>query len=150
TVQALNDLGDPVPGYTGTVHFTSGDGRAVLPADYTFTATDAGSHTFHVTLKTAGTKSVTVADLMTGGLTTTTGGIVVSPAAAATFLLTAPASVTRGTAFGLTLTVQDAYGNMVTGYAGTVHFTSSDGTATLPANYTFSATDAGVHTFTNA
>jgi hypothetical protein len=58
--------------------------------------------------------------------------------------------VTRGEAFSLTLTVQDGYGNVVTGYTGTVRFTSSDGTATLPANYTFTATDAGVHTFTNA
>ena len=39
---------------------------------------------------------------------------------------------------------------MVTGYVGTVHFTSSDGTATLPVNHTFTAADAGVHTFTNA
>jgi hypothetical protein len=35
------------------------------------------------------------------------------------------------------------------GIAGTVHFTSSDSTATLPANYTFTAADAGVHTFVN-
>jgi hypothetical protein len=149
TVQALNDLGAPVPGYTGTVHFTSSDGRAVLPADYTFTATDQGAHAFNVTLKTASSQSVTVAD-PTGGLTATTGAIAVSPAAAATFILTAPASVIRGAAFSVTLTVQDAYGNVVTGYTGTVRFTSSDGAATLPANYTFTATDAGVHTFTNA
>ena len=37
---------------------------------------------------------------------------------------------------------------MVTGYTGTVHFTSTDNTATLPANYTFTAADKGVHTFT--
>jgi hypothetical protein len=149
TVQALNDLGDAVPGYTGTVHFTSSDGRAVQPADYAFTATDQGAHAFNVTLKTPGSQSVTVAD-PTGGLTATTGAIAVSPAAAATFILTTSASVTRGVAFSLTLTVQDAYGNVVTGYTGTVHFTSSDGAATLPANYTFTPTDAGVHTFTNA
>jgi hypothetical protein len=45
--------------------------------------------------------------------------------------------------------VEDAYGNVVTGYVGTVHFNSSDGTATLPPNYTFTAADAGVHSFTN-
>jgi hypothetical protein len=48
----------------------------------------------------------------------------------------------------VTLTVEDAYGNVVTGYRGTVHFTSSDSTASLPANYSFTASDAGVHTFT--
>jgi hypothetical protein len=48
----------------------------------------------------------------------------------------------------VTLTVYDAYGNVATGYTGTVHFSSSDGKAALPANYTFTAADAGVHTFT--
>ena len=36
---------------------------------------------------------------------------------------------------------------MVTGYTGTIHFSSSDKTATLPSNYTFTAADKGVHTF---
>jgi adhesin/invasin len=53
-------------------------------------------------------------------------------------------------AFSLTLTVEDAFGNVVTGYSGTVHFSSSDNMATLPNNYTFTAADAGVHTFANA
>ena len=43
----------------------------------------------------------------------------------------------------------DAYGNIATGYVGTVHFSSSDSTATLAANYTFTAADAGQHTFIN-
>ena len=38
-------------GYTGTVHFTSSDGAAVLPANSTLTN---GVGTFSVTLKTAG------------------------------------------------------------------------------------------------
>jgi hypothetical protein len=45
------------------------------------------------------------------------------------------------------VTAQDAYGNTATGYTGTVHFTSSDGAASLPVNYTFVALDAGVHSF---
>jgi hypothetical protein len=72
----------------------------------------------------------------------------VNPAAASRFLISAPASVTAGVAFSLTITVEDAYGNVVTGYTGTVHFTSTDPKATLPANYTFTAADKGVHTFT--
>src|SRR5262249_41805642 len=46
--------------YTGTVYFTSTDGKAALPEDYTFTVADAGVHTFSATLKTAGTQSITV------------------------------------------------------------------------------------------
>src|SRR5581483_4292805 len=41
------------------------------------------------------------------------------------------------------------FGNTITSYTGTVHFTSNDGAASLPANYTFVAGDSGVHTFTN-
>jgi hypothetical protein len=33
------------------------------------------------------------------------------------------------------------------GDIGTVHFKSTDATALLPANYTFTAADKGVHTF---
>jgi uncharacterized repeat protein (TIGR03803 family) len=147
TVEALDANGNPCPSYTGTVHFTSSDPQAVLPANYTFTSGDAGKHTFSVTLKTAGTQSLTATDTATGSLTGTASGVV-NPAAAAKFLLTAPSGVTHGVAFSVTLTVEDAFGNVVTGYLGTVHFRSSDGTATLPANYTFTAADAGVHTFT--
>jgi len=44
-----------------SIHFTSSDSAAVLPAEYYFTATDAGSHTFTngVTLMTAGSQSIT-------------------------------------------------------------------------------------------
>jgi adhesin/invasin len=47
------------------------------------------------------------------------------------------------------LKVEEAYGNVVTSYTGTVHFSSSDSTASLPSNYKFTGTDVGVHTFTN-
>ena len=148
TVTLLDAIGNVATGYVGVVHFSSSDLSAGLPLNYTFTSADAGTHTFSVTLKKAGTQSITATDTLTGSLTGTSGGIVVSPAAAAKFVLTAPQGVKRGVAFSLTLTVQDAYGNTVTGYVGTVKFTSSDGTAILPASYTFTKTDQGVHTFT--
>ena len=68
--------------------------------------------------------------------------------AATRFILKAPSSVTAGVAFSLTLSIQDAYGNVVVDYTGTIHFTSTDRTATLPADYTFTAANQGVHTFT--
>src|SRR5205823_4459205 len=60
-----------------------------------------------------------------------------------------PGSATAGSAFNVTVTALDAFGNTATGYTGTVHFTSTDGAATLPTNYPFVAGDNGVHTFTN-
>ncbi len=146
TVTLKDPYGNIAGGYTGTVHFTSSDAKAVLPGNYTFTAADAGVHTFSAALKTAGTQSLTVTDATTASLSGTDGGITVKPAAASKFIIAAPASVTAGVPFSLTLTVEDAYGNVVTGYTRT--FTSTDNKATLPANYTFTTADKGVHTFT--
>ena len=47
----------------------------------------------------------------------------------------------------LKVTVLDAFGNKVKDYAGTVHFSDSLTALGLPANYTFTAADAGVHSF---
>src|SRR5262249_39561681 len=105
-----------------------------------------GVHTFSVVLKTAGTQSLTAADLVSG-LTGTQGGIVVNPAPASQFRLTAPAAVNALTPFQITVTALDPYGNQATGYTGTMHFTSSHSLAWLPADYTFTSTDAGQHTF---
>jgi hypothetical protein len=99
-----------------------------------------------VTFKTAGNQALTVADPLSG-ITGTQGGISVSPAAASQFRLDAPTTVTALTPMRITVTALDPYGNQVVGYTGTVHFTSTDSLAWLPADYTFSAADAGQHTF---
>src|SRR5207247_10197483 len=50
--------------------------------------------------------------------------------------LSAPATVTSGQAFNVTVVAEDDLGNPVTSYAGTVHFSSSDTSSgvTLPAD----------------
>jgi adhesin/invasin len=55
----------------GTVHFSSSDGTATLPKNYTFTAADAGVHTFTSAfiLKKRGTQTITVADIVNSALT---------------------------------------------------------------------------------
>src|SRR5262249_60594851 len=75
--------------------------------------------------------------------------VTVTPAAADHFLLSVPTGASAGVPFDLVVTVQDQYGNTVTGYAGTVHFTTDDPdpSAALPPDYTFTADDAGTHTF---
>src|SRR5262249_953106 len=121
--------------------------KAVLPGNYAFTAADAGMHTFNATLKKAGSQSLTATDTANAAITGAQS-VTVNPAAASQLLLSAPASVNAGAKFSLTVTVVDAYGNLVTGHRGTIRFGSSDSTATLPKNYTFTAADQGVHTFT--
>jgi ELWxxDGT repeat protein len=147
TVTARDAYGNRASGYTGTVRFTSSDAQAVLPGTYTFTASDAGTHTFSATLKTAGYQSLTATDAANGALTGAQGSILVNAAAASRLILSAPNSVKANTAFSVTVTVVDAYGNVVTDYTGTLSFSSSDATARLPKKYTFTAADQGMHTF---
>jgi hypothetical protein len=115
--------------------------------DYTFTLADTGRHTFSATLKTAGGESLTVTDTANSAIAATRS-ITITPAAPSRLLLSAPASVKAGVKFSLTVSVVDAYGNVVTGYRGKISFRSSDSSASLPGNYTFTAADAGVHIFT--
>jgi hypothetical protein len=67
---------------------------------------------------------------------------------AISFSLSAPATVTAGKPFQVTLTARNAAGQTATNYLGTVHFSSSDVNALLPADFTFTAADSGVHVFT--
>ncbi len=154
TVTAENAAGQTLTTYTGTVHFTTSDTGAgiVLPANYTFTTADNGSHTFTngVTLVTAGSQTVTATDTsnsaITGQATVTVGA-----AAASTLTLSAPSSSSQNGPFTVTVTATDPYGNLATGYVGTVSFTTSDTGpgVVLPGNYTFGLADKGSHTFTN-
>ncbi|MDB5306227.1 MAG: hypothetical protein JWO38_429 [Gemmataceae bacterium] len=147
TVTAVDAFGNVAAGYTGTVVFGSSDVQAGLPASYSFTTQDAGSHTFNVALKTAGTQSITVT--ANAAITATQAGIAVTASAAAgAFVVAGFPATTAGVAQTFTVTVKDPYGNFATGYTGTVTFGSSDVQAGLPASYTFTAVDAGVRTFT--
>jgi hypothetical protein len=149
TVTALDSFGNIANGYTGTVHFTSTDTKSLLPANYSFTASDSGVHSFSATLETAGTQAITATDTVTMTITGSESGITVNPAAATHLIVGAPASSTAGTAFSITVSALDPYGNTATGYTGTDHFSSSDKKAALPADYTFTGGDGGVHIFRN-
>ena len=76
------------------------------------------------------------------GLTGTSGKITVNPAAAASFSVGAPSTVTAGADFTITVTTLDAYGNVATGYRGTATLTSSDGPTVSPITVTFGDQDA--------
>ncbi len=145
TVTAKDPYGNTVTAYLGTVHFSSSDPQAVLPAMYTFVAADNGMHTFSATLKTAGSQSLTATDATS--LSGIQGNILVNPAAADHLSLTGPATAAPGAPFALTVTARDPFNNIATGYRGTIHVTSSDPQATLPADYAFTAADAGTHAF---
>jgi hypothetical protein len=119
TVTAVDAQGHVVPGYTGTVTFSSADPYgATLPAAYTFTTADAGRHTFPAgaTLYTAGTWDITAADA-SGGITGS-ANVTVTPAAADHLVfLQQPSDTTAGQTISPAVAVEvvDAFGNVETG-----------------------------------
>jgi hypothetical protein len=151
-VTARDYAGNPATSYLGKIHFSSSDLHAVLPADYTFTAADAGTQTFAATLVTAGTQSITVVDPLTPNQSRgTQSGILVDPAATSTFTVTGyPSPIAAGTPGTFTVTAKDAFNNTTPSYVGTVTFSSTDPQAVFsPTSYDFQGSDNGAHTFTN-
>jgi hypothetical protein len=71
--------------------------------------------------------------------------------AATQLAISAPSRVTAGSPFDITVTALDAYGHVARGYTGTILFSTTDPDpgVVLPADYTFTLADGGVHTFTN-
>jgi hypothetical protein len=150
TVTARDALGNADPDFRGTVTFGSDDGQADLPTDnpYTFTAADAGSHTFDFTLRTAGAMHVNV----NGPFGTVSTPVDVTPQAADHLKFVIPSMATAGGPLDVTVEALDQYGNIDTNYAGTVSFASTDtgALASVPGDYTFAPVDAGQHMFSAA
>lgn len=144
TVSALDAFNNTATGYTGTVHFTSTDIQAILPANSKLTN---GQANFSTTLKTLGSQTIKATDTVTPSITGTSNPISVGSNAATHFSVSAPAGVSKGTAFNFTVNALDSANNVATGYSGTTHFTSTDALAVLSPNSrltngtgTFSAT----------
>ncbi|MGH9528353.1 MAG: choice-of-anchor D domain-containing protein [Terriglobales bacterium] len=78
--------------FAGTVHFTSSDTRAILPADSTFAPGDQGIQGFNATLGTSGSQTIiatdTINSAITGAATVTVSG---------TILTYAPTALSYGT-----------------------------------------------------
>jgi Bacterial Ig-like domain (group 2)/Putative Ig domain/Beta-propeller repeat len=62
--------------------------------------------------------------------------LTVTPAPASSFAIATPGTIPVGVAFSFTVTAKDAFNNTVTGYSGTVSFSSSASSYVLPANTT--------------
>ncbi len=71
------------------------------------------------------------------------------PPTAAGLVLDAPANATSGTPFTVTVRAIDAMGRTAEGYRGSITISVADPLAVLPFRYTFTAVDAGAHTFVN-
>jgi hypothetical protein len=129
--------------YTGTVHLTSSDGKAILPANYTFLASENGVHTFTVQLQTAGTQTVTATDTSNASVTATASTSVVAGVAASLVAISGGGqSATIQTAFKSNLVVEafDAFGNPASGTAVTFTAPSTGVSATFSGSTTATVT----------
>jgi hypothetical protein len=154
TVGALGAFNNVATTYRGTVHFTTTDpgSDVVLPADYTFTAGDNGTHTFSgVALATAGSQTVTATDTTTSSVNGTSGTITVSPATPSITTSPQPATATAGSSIAdqATVTGDNPTGTVTFNLynnpngTGTSLFTDTDnlvGGVATSAGYTPSAT----------
>jgi sugar lactone lactonase YvrE len=140
TVMASN----PNQTYSGTIHFTSSDPQAVLPADYTFILADNGVHTFTgVQLHTGGTQAITVTDASDSTQSGTATTTVTNGVASKVIVVSGSGqSANIGTAYGSALVAQvlDAYGNPVPGVAVTFTAPASGPHASFGTGATASAT----------
>jgi len=162
TVSARDEYDNVALDYRGGVRFTSNDPSTdplpVLPADYTFTAADLGTHTFAngVTLYSGGPAPmrVTVTDLTPLATPSATLEVAIGGGVATRIELTGPSTTVAGAPFEVTATAYDGNGNIANGYTGTVVFsaTSIAGRPApgLPTTYKFVAADGGRRTFTGS
>lgn len=135
TVTARDAFGNLITSYAGTVHFTSTDANAVLPADVTL-VNGTGTFANSVAFRTAGSQALTATDTSTGSLTGRTGGIAVAPGTVAALRVSAGSNAARFIPTSVVVTALDGFGNLVSSYTGAVHFSSNDALAALPANST--------------
>jgi hypothetical protein len=146
TVQEENSSNNLVTGTSTTIALT-----VTGPDSYsqTYTVqTSTGVAAFGlsgVPLLTAGTYTYTATS---GSLTPALVTEVVNPGAAVAFKVTGLAGFPApGIVGSATVTAVDNNNNTVTSFSGTVTLSSSDTQASLPAPYTFQASDNGAHVF---
>ena len=143
TVTAVDAAGNPVPGFLGTVYFSSNDPTMKAPSFYLhlhrrrrrdahLRRRDEPDHRRH--RDGHGLRPLVDARHRDDRR---------SPPRLPTWPCRRRPPPTAGTSYTETVTAEDALGNVATGYTGTVHFTSTDVQAGLPADYTFTAADAG-------
>ena len=151
TVQAADPNSNPVSSYNGPINVSTtvspADPLGNFPVAGNLQVSTIGLGYFLGTLQTAGTYILTTS---AGGFTGTSGPITVVPTSANYFTVAAATTATTGGFILVTVTARDPYGNIVTGYTGTVKLSSTDGGASLGTPYTFTTgagQDNGVHTF---
>ena len=137
-VEAEDSLGNLANGFNGnvTVSLATNPGSGTLGG--TFTVAAAGGFATFSSLSLNEVGGYILAASGSGLAAVTTSSINVVPGAATQLVITTPppSTVAAGIAFGLTVTAEDAEGNVATGFSGSV----TAGLATNPGGSTLSGT----------
>jgi hypothetical protein len=145
TAIALNGL--PTPSYRGTVKLSSSDSAAVIGGAVTFGAADNGVKSAKLELRTAGLAAVSAIDIANPGLRGAAAVLVKPAAASVCNTAQVPSAAAAGSTFGLSVALHDPFGNLATGYSGTMRLTTSDARAPASGDVTYAPADNGSHVF---
>ena len=151
TVTAEDLYGNLTPGFTSsvTVALKSNPGSGTLNGTLTVNAS-AGVAIFSGLTLDQAADGYTIQATTTGLSSVTTSSFDITPAAAFKLIVTnqPPASITAGQTFGLTITVEDRYGNAASSFTGAVSISlrNNPGNGTLSGTLQVNAI-AGVATF---
>ncbi len=125
TMQASDQYGNPVNSYSGPTSVMATTTPVDPLGDFPQGGTLANGFGFLLgILKTAGTYTLNSA---AGGFSGTSSTVTVVPGNAAYFTVSAPATFVTGIAVSVTVTAYDPYGNIATGYSGSVQLTGVGG-----------------------
>jgi hypothetical protein len=149
TIQVQNGAGFLDSGYNGNVTLTlsTSPGHDTLGGTTIIQAVHGVATYSNLSMHVA---TVGVVLQASAGIPTpaTAGSVIVTPTAASTIVVAGfPGSTTAGAPQGFTVTALDPFGNVATGYTGTVHFTSIDPKVVLLADYAFTPFDKTKHIF---
>ena len=127
-IMVTDAQGNPVPSYSGTVALTSSDSGAVFSSStVTFkNGFPASATPVTVTFATSGSQTVTATDNSATPLTVAANTTVAATAVASQIQVFVPTNVNKGVAVPIFIMVEDAQGQPVPTYSGTVTLTSSD------------------------
>ena len=157
TVSTVVTAGNTVGVYAQIVD-QNGANVATSNVQITFTTTNGSLNPLYTTTDATGRAYTTLTTSLAAGTTHQVTAVAASPAMSGvsavittaqqvSFAISAPSNAMQSWPFNIQVRAKDGTGATVATYVGTVHFTSTEGTAVLPVDYTFQASDNGTHTF---
>ena len=146
TVTALDASNSIKTDYTGTVRLESSDSLAIMPSEYTFSASDRGQKSFTVKMKTAGNQAVSAID--TVNMVSAAANIEMEAGNPVSLSIAASdLDVNPGQTVVLTATASDLYGNSVDVTGKTLWDIDNEAGGSWVGN-TYEAGNAGTWTIT--